>query len=97
MLTPRENPLYRKIFSSEEDQTHDAASGRTVNPTHYQRAIATHKQEHQGYRRSCLSERQRRSKIRSCLYIKTSIAKAEILTFDMTMKPCGQEVLFVGC
>ena len=43
-----ENPLYRtkkkkkkkkKKSSSEEDRTHDAASSRTVSPTHYQRTI----------------------------------------------------------
>ena len=39
MLTPKEkSPLLEKI-SSEEDQTHDAASSRTVSPTHYQRTI----------------------------------------------------------
>ena len=31
-------PLPKK-FSSEEDRTHDATSSRTLNPTHYQRAI----------------------------------------------------------
>ena len=39
MFTPREkSPLLEK-FSSEEDQTHNAASSRTVRPTHYQQAI----------------------------------------------------------
>ena len=39
MLTPRgKSPLQEK-FSPEEDRTHDAASSRTVSPTHYQRAI----------------------------------------------------------
>ena len=38
MLTPRENPLYLKKFSSEEDRTHDAASSRTASPRHCQRA-----------------------------------------------------------
>ena len=28
-----------KKMSSEEDRTHEAASSRTANPTHYQRAI----------------------------------------------------------
>ena len=31
-----------KIFSSEENQFHDAASSRTANPTQYQRAIRPH-------------------------------------------------------
>ena len=39
MLTPKENPLYQKKFSSEEDRTHDAASSRTASPTHCQRAV----------------------------------------------------------
>ena len=39
MLTPRENPLYRKKFSPEEDRTHDSASSSTASPTHYQRVI----------------------------------------------------------
>ena len=39
MLTPREkSPLPGKFFSK-EDRTHNAASSRTVSPTHYQRAI----------------------------------------------------------
>ena len=39
MLTPREkSPLPEKI-SSEEDQTHNAASSSMVGPTHYQQAI----------------------------------------------------------
>ena len=40
MLTPRENPLYWKKIFSEEDQTHNAASSRTVSVKHYQRAIS---------------------------------------------------------
>ena len=37
MLTPRKkSPLLGKKSSSEEDQTHDAASRRTASPTHYQ-------------------------------------------------------------
>ena len=41
MLTPREKYISPPLekFSSEEDRTHDAASSRTVSPTHYQRAI----------------------------------------------------------
>ena len=39
MLTPRENPLYLKKISIEEDETRDAASSRTASPTHYQQAI----------------------------------------------------------
>ena len=35
MLTPRKN-LYRTKSFSVEDRTHDAASGRTESPTHYQ-------------------------------------------------------------
>ena len=35
MLTPVKNPLYRKKISK-EDRTHDPASSRTTNPTHYQ-------------------------------------------------------------
>ena len=35
MLTPRENPLYRKIFPV-EDRTRDAVDSE---PKHYQRAI----------------------------------------------------------
>ena len=39
MLAPKEkSPLLEK-FLSEEDRTHDAASRRAGNPTHYQRAI----------------------------------------------------------
>ena len=39
VLTPREkSPLLEK-FSSEEDQTHNAASSRAACPTHYQQAI----------------------------------------------------------
>ena len=40
MLTPRGKALLpEKKISSEEDRTHDAATSRTVSPTHYQRAI----------------------------------------------------------
>ena len=39
MSTPRENSPLPEKFSSEEDQTHDAASSRTASPTHYQWAI----------------------------------------------------------
>ena len=39
MLTPRENPPLPEKFSSEEDQTHNAASSRTASPTLYQGAI----------------------------------------------------------
>ena len=39
MLTPREKSPLPENFSSEEDGTHDAASSRTVSPTHCQRAI----------------------------------------------------------
>ena len=38
MLTPREKSPLMEHFSSEEDWTQDAASSRTVSPTHYQRA-----------------------------------------------------------
>ena len=34
----KKSPLPEK-FSSEEDGTHNAASSRTVSPSHYQRAI----------------------------------------------------------
>ena len=37
-LTQRENPIYRKKISSEEEGTHDAASSRTASPTRYQRS-----------------------------------------------------------
>ena len=36
MLTPREKSPLPEKFSPEEDQTHNAASSRTVSPTHYQ-------------------------------------------------------------
>ena len=36
MLTPREKSSLPEKFLSEEDQTHDAATHRTVSPTHYQ-------------------------------------------------------------
>ena len=36
MLSPREKSLLPETFSSEEDQTYDAASSRTASPTHYQ-------------------------------------------------------------
>ena len=36
MLTPREDSPLQEKFSSEEDQTHNAASSRTASPTHYQ-------------------------------------------------------------
>ena len=39
MLTPREKPSLLEKLSSEEDGTHDAASSRTANPTHYEQAI----------------------------------------------------------
>ena len=39
ILTPREKSILPEKFSSEKDRTHDAASSRTVNSTHYQRAI----------------------------------------------------------
>ena len=39
MLTPREKSPPLQKFSSEEYQTHDAASSRTASATHYQRAI----------------------------------------------------------
>ena len=39
ILTPRKKSSLPEKFSSEEDQTHDAASSRTASPTHYQRAI----------------------------------------------------------
>ena len=39
MLTPREKYPLPEKFSSEEDWTHDAASSRTVSPTHYLQAI----------------------------------------------------------
>ena len=39
MLTPREKSLLPEKFSPEENLKHDAASSRTTNPTHYQRAI----------------------------------------------------------
>ena len=38
-VSSRENPLYQKKFSSEEDRTHDAALSSTANPTHNQQAI----------------------------------------------------------
>ena len=40
MLTPRENPLYRKM-SPEEDQTRDAVDSE---PKHYQQAIPAPRQ-----------------------------------------------------
>ena len=39
MLAPREKSPLPEKFSSEEDQTHDAASSRTASPLHYQRVI----------------------------------------------------------
>ena len=39
MLTPREKSPLSEKFSLEEDWTNDAASSRTVSPTHYQPAI----------------------------------------------------------
>ena len=39
MLTPRKKNPPPEKFSPEEDQTHDAASNRTVSPTQYQQAI----------------------------------------------------------
>ena len=39
LLTTRGKSPLPEIFSSEEDETHDAASSRTANPTHYQRAF----------------------------------------------------------
>ena len=36
MLTPREKSLLLEKFSPEEDQARDAASSRTLSPTHYQ-------------------------------------------------------------
>ena len=36
MITPREKSPLPETFSSEEDQTHEAASSRTASPTHYQ-------------------------------------------------------------
>ena len=39
MLTPREKSPLPEKPSSEEDQTHDAASSRTASPTHYQQDI----------------------------------------------------------
>ena len=35
-LTPKEKSPLPEKFSSEEDQTHNAASSRTASPTHYQ-------------------------------------------------------------
>ena len=40
MLTPREKSPLPKIFSPEEDRTHNAASSRTGSPAYYQGAIA---------------------------------------------------------
>ena len=39
MLTPGEKSPLPENFSSEDDQTSDAASRRTASPTYYQRAI----------------------------------------------------------
>ena len=39
MLTPRDKSPLPEKFSLEEDQTHNAASSRTVSPTHYQQAV----------------------------------------------------------
>ena len=45
MFTPREKSLslYRRNISPEEYRTHDAASSRTANPTHYQWVIPYHR------------------------------------------------------
>ena len=50
MLTPRAKPPLPQKFSSEQDQTHNAASCRTASPTHYQRAIPA---PHSRYERNC--------------------------------------------
>ena len=42
MLILRDKSPLPEKFSSEENQTHDAASSRTASPTHYQRAIPAH-------------------------------------------------------
>ena len=39
MFTPREESPLPEKFSTEEDQTHDTASSRTVSPTHHKQAI----------------------------------------------------------
>ena len=39
MLTPREKSPLPEKFSSEDEQTHNVASGRTVRPKHYQWVI----------------------------------------------------------
>ena len=77
MLTPREDPLYRKKFSLGEDGTHDAASSRTASPTHYQRAIPAPKEPIKDIAISILKatcQRQMEKKISNHLSLHSSLS-----------------------
>ena len=69
MLTPRENsPLPKKKSSLEEDRTHDAASSRTVSPTHYQLSYSgpTETDERGRTAKVCGSRERRRGVVSTC-------------------------------